>query len=59
MQLIERGVIPSLGVISLTKEEFTVRFLKEQQRRKKMVEYDFIDFKSNIKFKTWKKNKKR
>ncbi|WP_255619101.1 hypothetical protein [Clostridioides sp. ES-S-0049-02] len=43
----------------MTKEEFTVRFLKEQQRRKKMVEYDFIDFKSNIKFKTWKKNKKR
>ena len=59
MQLIERGVIPSLEVISLTKEEFTVRFLKEQQRRKKMLENDFIDFKSNIRFKTWKKNKKR
>ncbi|MDI0267273.1 hypothetical protein QIW52_14910 [Clostridioides difficile] len=48
-----------MEVISLTKEEFTVRFLKEQQRRKKMLENDFIDFKSNIRFKTWKKNKKR
>lgn len=43
----------------MTKEEFVTRFLKEQHRRRKMLEYDFIDFKSKCRFDTWKKNKKR
>lgn len=43
----------------MTKEEFTTKFLKEQQRRRKMLEYDIINFKSEIRFKTWKKYKRR
>ncbi|MGO0982834.1 hypothetical protein [Clostridioides difficile] len=43
----------------MTKEEFTTKFLKEQQKRKRIIEYDVIAFKSEIRFKTWKKYKKR
>ncbi|AUO78290.1 hypothetical protein [Clostridioides difficile] len=43
----------------MTKEEFITKFLKEQQRRRKILEYDIINFKSEIRFKAWKKYKKR
>ncbi|WP_265324225.1 hypothetical protein [Clostridioides difficile] len=43
----------------MTKEEFTTKFLKEQQKRKRIIEYDVIAFKYEIRFKTWKKYKKR
>ncbi|WP_461195270.1 hypothetical protein [Clostridioides difficile] len=46
-------------MIKLTKKEFTNKFLKEQQIRRKMLEYDFINFKSKCRFDAWKKNKKR
>ncbi|MCI9976557.1 hypothetical protein JY742_10530 [Clostridioides difficile] len=42
----------------MTKEEFTTKFLKEQQRRRKTLEYDIINFKPEIRFKAWQKYKK-
>ncbi|WP_255287883.1 MULTISPECIES: hypothetical protein [unclassified Clostridioides] len=43
----------------MTKEEFTAKFLKEQQRRRKMLEHDIIDFKSKCRLDAWKKHRKR
>ncbi|WP_255640460.1 hypothetical protein [Clostridioides sp. ZZV14-6153] len=43
----------------MTKEEFTAKFLKEQQKRRKILEYNFIDFKSTLRFKAWKKYRRR
>ncbi|HGH5450765.1 TPA: hypothetical protein ACJI4K_003358 [Clostridioides difficile] len=43
----------------MTKGGFTTKFLKEQQRRRKILEYDIINFKSTLRFKAWKKHRKR
>ncbi|EQF27286.1 MULTISPECIES: hypothetical protein [Clostridioides] len=42
----------------MTKKEFTNKFLKEQFKKKKFLDYEFENFKMNRRFSEWKKNKK-
>ncbi|MDM9959258.1 MULTISPECIES: hypothetical protein [Clostridioides] len=42
----------------MTKEEFIVKFLKEQYKRKKVLKNEVENFKMDRRFNEWKKSKR-
>lgn len=54
----KRGLALSLEVSVMTKEEFITKFLKEQQRRIKVLYYEVENFKMDRRFNERKKSRR-